>query len=140
MKSLTKKIFQFAIPSITSMWIFTLYTIVDGIFIGKYVGPLALGAANLAMPIFNLSFGIGVMIAVGASTLISIAFSQKNFKQGNYYFNLASFFMSMSMSVSFYFSFLSTYVVMVGKFILKSTEMQFILCFVFYREQESILL
>ena len=77
MKSLTKKIFQFAIPSITSMWIFTLYTIVDGIFIGKYVGPLALGAANLAMPIFNLSFGIGVMIAVGASTLISIAFSQK---------------------------------------------------------------
>lgn len=92
MKSLTKKIFQFAIPSITSMWIFTLYTIVDGIFIGKYVGPLALGAANLAMPIFNLSFGIGIMIAVGASTLISIAFSQKNFKQGNYYFNLASFF------------------------------------------------
>lgn len=91
MKVLTKKIFQFAIPSITSMWIFTLYTIVDGIFIGKYVGSLALGAANLAMPIFNLSFGIGIMIAVGASTLISISFSQKNIIQGNYYFNLATF-------------------------------------------------
>ncbi|EHO17551.1 hypothetical protein HMPREF9466_02757 [Fusobacterium necrophorum subsp. funduliforme 1_1_36S] len=59
------------------MWIFTLYTIVDGIFVGKYVGSLALGASNLAMPIFNLSFGIGIMITVGASTLISISFSQK---------------------------------------------------------------
>ncbi len=106
MKALTKKIFQFAIPSITSMWIFTLYTIVDGIFVGKYVGSLALGATNLAMPIFNLSFGIGIMIAVGASTLISISFSQKNMKQGNYYFNLATllaFFLGTCLSILCFF-------------------------------------
>lgn len=90
MKKLSKKIFRFAIPSILSMWIFTLYTIVDGIFIGKYLGALALGATNIAMPIFNMSFGMGIMIAVGASTLISIAFSQKKKQEGNYYFNLAS--------------------------------------------------
>ncbi len=116
MKSLTKKIFYFAIPSITSMWIFTLYTIIDGIFIGKYVGPLALGAANLAMPIFNLSFGIGIMIAVGASTLISISFSQKKFKEGNYYFNLATllaFFLGTCLSI-LCFLFLKPLVFMLG--------------------------
>lgn len=92
MHALTQKIFRFAIPSITSMWIFTLYTMIDGIFIGKYVGSLALGATNIAMPIFNLSFGLGIMIAVGASTLISICLAQKNQEQGNYYFNLATIF------------------------------------------------
>lgn len=90
MHPLTKKIFRFAIPSITSMWVFTLYTIIDGIFIGRYLGPLALGATNIAMPIFNLAFGFGIMIAVGASTLIAISFANKNREKGNYYFNLAS--------------------------------------------------
>lgn len=98
MQVLTKKIFYFALPTITSMWIFTLYTIIDGIFIGKYVGSLALGATNIAMPVFNISFGLGVMIAVGASTLISIALAQKDQQKGNYYFNLASLF-SFSLGV-----------------------------------------
>lgn len=90
MKSLTKKIFRFAIPSILSMWIFTLYSMIDGIFIGRYVGSFALGAVNLAMPMFNLSFGLGIMVAVGASTLISIFLAEGKHHKANEYFNRAS--------------------------------------------------
>ena len=39
-KTVFKTILRYAIPSVVSMWIFTLYTMVDGIFIGKYVGAL----------------------------------------------------------------------------------------------------
>lgn len=45
---------------------------VDGIFIGKYVGPLGLAGVNITMPLINFTFAIGIMIAVGSSTLIAI--------------------------------------------------------------------
>ena len=33
-------ILRYSVPSVVSMWMFTIYSMVDGIFIGKYVGPL----------------------------------------------------------------------------------------------------
>lgn len=39
---LLKKFFKFVIPSIVSMWIFALYTMVDGMFVAWGVGELSL--------------------------------------------------------------------------------------------------
>lgn len=75
-KTVFRTILRYAIPSVVSMWIFTIYTMVDGIFIGKYVGPLGLAGVNIAMPLINLTFAIGIMIAVGSSTLIAIHFGE----------------------------------------------------------------
>ena len=47
---LLKKFCRFVIPSIISMWIFALYTMVDGIFVARGVGEYALAAVNLSMP------------------------------------------------------------------------------------------
>ena len=47
MRSLRKKFFHFVIPSIISMWIYSLYSIVDGIFVAVGVGEHALAAVNL---------------------------------------------------------------------------------------------
>ena len=55
-KTVFKTILRYAIPSVVSMWIFTLYTMVDGIFIGKYVGALGLAGVNITMPLINLTF------------------------------------------------------------------------------------
>ncbi|WP_418965619.1 MATE family efflux transporter, partial [Cetobacterium sp.] len=70
--NLFKLIFKYGVPSILTMWIFSLYTIVDGIFIGKFLGPKSLAAVNIVMPYVNFSFAIGIMVAVGSSTMIAI--------------------------------------------------------------------
>lgn len=70
--NLFKLIFKYGVPSILTMWIFSLYTIVDGIFIGKFLGAKSLAAVNIVMPYVNFSFAIGIMVAVGSSTMIAI--------------------------------------------------------------------
>ncbi|MBR8701119.1 hypothetical protein IX317_001083 [Fusobacterium sp. DD29] len=74
--SVLKTILRYTIPSVVSMWIFTIYTMVDGMFIGNFVGPLGLAGVNIAMPLVNLTFAIGIMIAVGSSTVIAIHYGE----------------------------------------------------------------
>ena len=69
---LLKKFFRFSIPSILSMWIFALYTMVDGLFVSRGVGEYALAAVNLSMPYTIFIFSAGLLMAIGSSTVISI--------------------------------------------------------------------
>ena len=62
---------KFAFPSVVMMIFMSCYTIVDGIFISRYLGSNALSAANIAYPPFNLLFAIGIMIATGGSAVVS---------------------------------------------------------------------
>lgn len=88
-KTVFKTILRYAIPSVVSMWIFTLYTMVDGIFIGKYVGALGLAGVNITMPLINLTFAIGIMIAIGSSTMIAIHYGEGDWTAGNKIFTTA---------------------------------------------------
>lgn len=60
-----------AIPTVLSGWIYTIYTLVDGIFIGRYLGEQALGALNLVLPLMYVPYGVSVMVGVGAATLMA---------------------------------------------------------------------
>ena len=71
-KSLVRQFFHFTVPSILSMLAFSLYTMVDGIFVAKGVGEKALAAVNLSSPYNAAMFASGLLIAVGMSTVISI--------------------------------------------------------------------
>lgn len=73
---LLKKFFRFVIPSIISMWIFALYTMVDGIFVARGVGENALAAVNLSMPYTIFIFSVGLIMATGTSTIINIYFGE----------------------------------------------------------------
>ena len=88
-KNILKTILRYTIPSVVSMWVFTIYTMVDGIFIGRYVGPLGLAGVNITMPLINLTFAIGIMIAVGSSTLIAIHYGEGDWTTGNKIFTTA---------------------------------------------------
>lgn len=88
-KTVFKTILRYAIPSVVSMWVFTLYTMVDGIFIGKYVGALGLAGVNITMPLINLTFAIGIMIAIGSSTMIAIHYGEGDWTAGNKIFTTA---------------------------------------------------
>lgn len=85
--NLVAKFFKFTVPSIVSMWIFSLYTMVDGIFVAHGVGSHALGAVNLSMPFVSLIFTIGILLATGTSTVLSIALGQKDVERARNYFN-----------------------------------------------------
>ena len=90
-KKIFKTIFKYAIPNVISMWIFTLYTMIDGIFISRFVGSIALAGVNLALPLINFIFSISIMIGVGSSTLIAIKFGENKYDDGNKIFTLATF-------------------------------------------------
>lgn len=45
---------RFAFPTMVMMVFMSLYTIVDGIFISRFVGSNALSATNIVYPVINL--------------------------------------------------------------------------------------
>lgn len=63
---------RYAVPAIIATVSTSLYNIIDSIFIGRGVGPLALSALALAMPLMNILSAFGSMIGIGAAALLSI--------------------------------------------------------------------
>ena len=62
---------RFAIPNIIMMVFLSLYTIVDGIFISRFVGTTALSAINMSYPLNCLEMALGIMLATGSSAIIA---------------------------------------------------------------------
>ncbi len=60
---------HYAIPSVLGMLAISSASIVDGFFVGNYVGAIGLAAINLSMPIFSLLFGLALMLAIGSSVV-----------------------------------------------------------------------
>ena len=75
-KHLFTRFMGFAIPSVISMWVFSLYSMVDGIFVSKGEGELALAAVNLSIPYVMAIFAVGLLLAIGTSTVVAIFLGQ----------------------------------------------------------------
>jgi putative MATE family efflux protein len=71
---------KYAVPAIIAMVASSLYNLVDRIFIGQGVGPMAISGLTVTFPFMNLSGAFGAAIGVGASTLISVKLGQKDYK------------------------------------------------------------
>ncbi|QUJ70160.1 MATE family efflux transporter (plasmid) [Photobacterium sp. GJ3] len=69
--SIRRTFYRFTIPAVMAMLVNGLYQIVDGIFVGHYLGQDGLTAMNMAWPIISLLLGTGLMIGMGAGSLIS---------------------------------------------------------------------
>lgn len=82
-KSLKSDFLKFIIPSIIAQWVFTLYTMIDGIFVAKGVSETALTAVNISFPFVAGLFSISILFAVGTSTVVAILFGEKNEKRAN---------------------------------------------------------
>lgn len=74
---------KYAIPAIIAMTASSLYNMVDSIFIGQGVGPLAISGLAVTFPLMNLSTAFGTLVGVGASTMLSILLGQKNYEAAN---------------------------------------------------------
>ena len=69
---------RYALPSIIAMVSSSLYNMIDSIFIGHGVGPLAISGLALTMPLMNLAAAFGAMVGVGSAALTSIRLGQGN--------------------------------------------------------------
>ncbi|MGR6871489.1 MATE family efflux transporter [Pseudomonas sp. HK3] len=65
--SIVSNFFALFIPSIIGLLAFSSASLIDGIYIGNFVGATALAAINLLIPFLTIVFGIGYMLAVGGS-------------------------------------------------------------------------
>lgn len=79
---------RFALPSIIMMIFVSLYTIVDGFFVSRYVGTDALSAVNLVYPVISIIIAIGVMLATGGNAVVAIRMGEGNLKKAKKDFTL----------------------------------------------------
>lgn len=75
---ISKLLVEMSIPAILSMLVAAIYNIVDRIFIGR-TNPLGLTAIGITMPFQVVQMAFVLLIGVGASTLISIKYGEKEY-------------------------------------------------------------
>lgn len=78
-KPVGKLLLQYSLPAIIAMTASSLYNMVDSIFIGQGVGPMAISGLALTFPFMNLAAAFGAGVGVGASTCISVKLGQKDY-------------------------------------------------------------
>lgn len=83
-----KKFISYVIPSVLSMLVFSLYTMVDGLFVAKGVGERALAAVNISMPFVNGAFALAIIFAVGTSTIAAISLGNGENNNANQVFTM----------------------------------------------------
>ena len=71
-KSLKSDFLRFIIPSIIAQWVFSLYTMVDGIFVARGVSEVALTAVNISMPFTTGCFPSLSCLRWEISTIVAI--------------------------------------------------------------------
>lgn len=76
--SIGKLLVQYSVPAIIAAVATSLYNIIDSIFIGRGVGPMAISGLAITFPLMNLVIGFCTLIAVGGATISSIFLGQKN--------------------------------------------------------------
>jgi len=72
LKARTKTLFQYVTPAILTNACIFLFTIIDGIFVGRGVGSDALGAVNIAMPLVMIATAINMLTSIGGVTVAAI--------------------------------------------------------------------
>ncbi len=70
-KSMFRRILKQALPTMIAFTMSGMYSVVDGLFVGKAAGDIGLAAINIAWPIPAVITALGVGIGTGGSVLYS---------------------------------------------------------------------
>lgn len=71
---------QYALPAMVAMTAASLYNIIDRVFIGQVVGPMAISGLAITFPFMNLGAAFGAAVGVGSSTYISVKLGQRDYQ------------------------------------------------------------
>ena len=72
-----------------------VYSVIDGIFVGHYIGQEALAAVNLVMPMVMIIAAVADMIATGSSVRISILLGQDKKEEASRVFSVCLAFITV---------------------------------------------
>lgn len=74
---------KYALPAIIAMVASSLYNMVDSIYIGQGVGPMAISGLAVTFPLMNLSTAFGTLVGAGAATILSVFLGRKKYSACN---------------------------------------------------------
>ena len=80
-QKISKLLIKQAIPASIGILVMSLNMIVDTIFVGQWIGSMAIAAVTVVLPIVFLISSIGMGIGIGGSSIISRAFGSNNFNK-----------------------------------------------------------
>ena len=92
-------LWAYALPSIISQIIASVYNICDRVFLGQCVGAMAIAGLAISMPIMNIIHAFGTLVGVGSSARMSIVLGKKDI-------NWAEKILGNSLLLTFFFGFL----------------------------------
>ena len=79
---------KFALPTMIMVFFVSLYVMVDGVFVSRFVNTSAFAAINIVYPLFSLLFAISSMLASGGSALVAKKMGEQKNKVAKQYFTL----------------------------------------------------
>ena len=68
---------KFALPTMIMVFFVSLYVMVDGVFVSRFVNTSAFAAINIVYPLFSMLFAISSMLASGGSALVAKKWGNK---------------------------------------------------------------
>ena len=80
------RLLRFVFPSVLTVMVISIYSIVDGFFVSNLVGKNAFAALNLIYPLLGALGAFGFMIGAGGSALVSLTLGQGDSSRANRYF------------------------------------------------------
>ncbi|MTI33074.1 MATE family efflux transporter [Xanthovirga aplysinae] len=91
-EKVSKALMKLSLPASIGILVLTLYNVIDTIFVGQIVGPLAIGGVAVVLPISMLISTIGMGIGIGGSSLISRQLGAKHYEKARYTFGTLTVF------------------------------------------------
>lgn len=98
-KSIRSLLWIYAVPTVVSQVIASVYNIVDRVFLGQNVGAMAIAGLAITLPIMNIVHAFGSLVGAGASARMSIVLGRKDVRW-------AEKILGNSMLLTFFFGFL----------------------------------
>lgn len=85
-----KLVLTVGLPGILSMFLSSMYRLVDAAFVGHLLGSTAFAALNLVIPFVILNFALSDLVGVGSSVIIAIRLGEKDEKTASVIFSTAT--------------------------------------------------
>ena len=97
---ISKLFIKYTIPAVLSMILASSQTMIDGLFLGRFVGTNALASVNIAAPYVQIAMSVSMVLAFGALSILGRALGASNYSRAQNAFRTA-FIMLLAFGISY---------------------------------------
>ncbi len=81
LKPIPQLLIQQAVPASIGILVMSLNILIDTVFVGQWIGPYAIAAINVVLPVSFFIGALGMAIGIGGSSIISRALGDQNIEK-----------------------------------------------------------